>query len=69
MNELECEVIIALADNRMNLTDAAKVMHKHRNSLIYHIKKIERKTGYDARDFHDLCHLYAMAKKGMKKRA
>lgn len=61
VNELEREVVLALADNRMNLTDAAAVMHKHRNSLIYHIKKIQRKTGLDARDFHDLCKLYAVA--------
>ena len=61
MNELEREVVLALADNRMNFTDAAMEMHKHRNSLIYHIKKIKRKTGLDARDFHDLCKLYAVA--------
>ena len=59
MNKLEKEVIIALADNRINLTDAAAAMCKHRNSLIYHIKKIKRKTGLDAHDFHDLCKLYA----------
>ena len=67
VNELEREVVIALANNRMNLTDAALQMHKHRNSLIYHIKKIELKTGLDARDFHDLCVLYKMAKRGGKK--
>ena len=61
MNELEREVVIALADNRMNLTNAALAMCKHRNSLIYHIQKIKRKTGLDSRDFHDLCKLYAMA--------
>lgn len=64
MNELEREVVIALANNRMNLTDAALQMHKHRNSLIYHINKIRRKTGLYARDFHDLCKLYAMAMNG-----
>lgn len=61
VNELEREVVLALADSRMNLTNAAMAMHKHRNSLIYHIGKIKRKTGLDARDFHDLCKLYAVA--------
>lgn len=66
LNDLERETVLALADNRMNLTNASKVMHKHRNSLIYHIKKIKRKTGLDARDFHDLCELYRIAKRERK---
>ena len=61
MNELDKKVIIALADNRMNITDAANHLNKHRNSVIYHIEKIKQKTGLDARDFHGLCKLYAVA--------
>ena len=60
MSELDKKVIIALADNRMNITDAAIHLHKHRNSVIYHIEKVKQNTGLDARDFHDLCKLYGM---------
>lgn len=61
MNKIEREVIIALADNRLNLTDAAAALYKNRNTLIFHVKKIQEKTGLYARDFHDMCKLYEMA--------
>lgn len=58
--ELDKKVIIAMAHNRMNLTDAGNALFLHRNTVIYHIEKIKKMTGLDARDFHDLCKLYAM---------
>lgn len=60
MTELDKDVIVALADNRMNVTDAARYLCLHRNSVLYHVRKIYQKTGLDALDFHDLCDLYQM---------
>ena len=60
MSELDKKVIIALADNRMNTTDAANSLQMHRNTVLYHIEKVKRKTGLDPRDFHDMCKLFAM---------
>lgn len=60
MTNLDKQVIIAMADNRMNITDAANALSYHRNSVIYHIKKVKEETGLDARDFHDLCKLFVM---------
>lgn len=60
MTELDKDVILALADNRMNVSNAAYALGLHRNSVIYHIGRIYQKTGLDAQDFHDLCKLYEM---------
>lgn len=64
MNELEKRVIIALADNRLNITDAAMCLNRYRTTVIYHVEKIKRKTGLDPLDFHDMCQLYRMAIEG-----
>ena len=61
MNKHEKKVILALADNRLNTTDAAKALNLHRNTVLYHIGKIRWSTGLDPLDFHDMCNLYAMA--------
>ena len=68
MTELDKKVIIALADNRLNTTDAGIALNKHRNSVIYHVQKIKRNTGLDPMDFHDMCKLYVMAMGSMHDR-
>jgi carbohydrate diacid regulator len=37
----------------MNLTDAAKQLHVHRNTLIYRLEKIKNESGLDPRRFND----------------
>ena len=39
----------------LNLSEAAKQLYVHRNTLIYRIDKIEKYTGYDIRKFNDAC--------------
>lgn len=41
----------------MNLTDAAKKLHLHRNTLIYRLDKIKRELGLDPRKFSDAVHI------------
>lgn len=40
-------------ENDMNLTEAAKKLHLHRNTLIYRLDKIKREIGLDPRKFSD----------------
>lgn len=63
MTKLEAEIITALADNRLRLTDAAKVLFMHRTTVLYHVKKIRAATGENPLDFHGMCELFPKAKK------
>lgn len=40
-------------DSNMNLTDASKAIHLHRNTLIYRLLKIKKLIGLDPRNFND----------------
>ena len=37
----------------LNLSDAAKELYIHRNTLIYRLDKIEKYTAYDIRNFNN----------------
>ncbi|MDD3480744.1 MAG: helix-turn-helix domain-containing protein [Patescibacteria group bacterium] len=50
--DLKRTVSIFLSSN-MNLTDAAKKLHVHRNTLIYRLDKIKKEIGLDPRNFSD----------------
>lgn len=57
MDSFESKIILTLADQNMNITAAARVLFMHRNSVLYHIRKIKKATGLDATVFYDLCKL------------
>lgn len=48
------DIIRALADHRMLVTEAAYAVHLSRNTVYYRLYRMERLTGWSARDFHDL---------------
>ena len=60
LTETNIAVIIALANNGMNVSRAAKSLYFCHSNILYHIKKIKEKTGLDPRDFYDLCELVKM---------
>lgn len=47
------KTVEAFLDNDMSLTEAAKKLHLHRNTLIYRLDKIKKETGLDPRRFSD----------------
>ena len=51
------ELINAMADNNLNISQAAKAMKYSRNSVIYHRQKIIDETGLDVANFWDLTEL------------
>ena len=59
----EKEVILALADNDMNVSAASVKLFQHRNTTVYNIEKIKRKTGLNPMIFYDLVKLVEAAKK------
>ena len=60
MDELDIKVILGLADNRMRISETARVLYVHRNTVIYHIDRIKRLTGLDPLNFYDLYALVQM---------
>jgi carbohydrate diacid regulator len=56
-NEL-METLEAFFESSMNITDTAKKLGVHRNSVIYRLSKIKEVTGLDPSYFRDLVQLY-----------
>lgn len=57
LNEFDLKIIVALADCRMNVSEAARQLYAHRNTVAYHIRRIKKITGKDPLNFYDLCDL------------
>lgn len=51
------KTIKVFLENNMNLTDSAKKLHLHRNTLIYRLDKIKKDVGLDPRRFQDAVQL------------
>lgn len=45
----------------MNVTDVARAIFTHRNTVLYHLNKVKQQTGLDPRRFYDLVELVKMA--------
>lgn len=55
-NEFDYEMINTIEEFfncGLNITDAARKLYIHRNTLIYRLCKIEKETGFDIRNFKD----------------
>jgi DNA-binding PucR family transcriptional regulator len=59
---IRCKIILALADNRMRVTEAARELFMHYSTVIYHIRLIKAITGKDPMNFYDLIDLVRMAR-------
>lgn len=57
----DCFYVIAMANHNMNVTDVARAIFAHRNTVLYHLDKVKRQTGLDPRRFYDLVELVKMA--------
>ena len=66
LTAVDFEIILALADNNMNVVETARVLFMHRNNVVYHIGKVKKRTGLDPTKFYDLVKLVRIARKGMK---
>ncbi|MCB2298017.1 PucR family transcriptional regulator [Clostridium tagluense] len=53
---LDSEMIITIeqfVNSGLNISDAARKLYVHRNTLIYRLDKIKKETNFDIRDFKD----------------
>lgn len=64
LTELDAKIILAIAKNGMKVKRASDSMHYTRRTVEYHLAKIRRITGLNAKDFYDLCGLVEIVRKG-----
>ena len=64
MNNKEKEVIRNLCDCNMNVSQTARVMHCHRNTVEYYMEKIRKSTGLEPLRFYDLVKLRELVSSG-----
>lgn len=62
MKRLEAEIIVKLAENHLDISPTGRAMYLHPNTIKYHIRKIQKQTGKNPRDFYDMCELLPIAK-------
>ncbi len=56
------ETLQAFFDHNLNITDTAKAIYVHRNTLLYRLERIKEFTGLDARKFDQALQLYIALK-------
>lgn len=61
MNKKDAHIVMAMANHNMNVTDVARAIFVHRNTVLYHLDKVKQQTGLDPRQFYDLVELVKMA--------
>ena len=57
MTPLDKEIIKGMADHNLNISAVAREIYLHKNTVEYHIKKVQHETGLNARKFYDLAEL------------
>lgn len=67
MTEKQIEVLLAFADNNMNIRQTAEAIHVDRTSVQYQLARVQAKTGLDPKNFHELNELLQMVGSTPKK--
>lgn len=52
-NEEMLHTIEVFFENNLNLSETARKLYIHRNTLVYRLEKVQRLTGFDLREFDD----------------
>ena len=60
LNDTEKPIIREYANQNMNITATARKLNYHRNTIVYHIEAVSRKTMLDPMNFRDLVKLIRM---------
>ena len=64
-DEENTNIVQVLFKNNLNISEAARQLFMHRNTLVYRLDKIEKQTGLDVRKFDDAI-LYSIGKMVLK---
>lgn len=61
LTDLQKEVVLAIAECNMNVSEAARRIYRHRQTVEYHCRQMIELYGLDPRNFYDLVMLVEMA--------
>lgn len=61
MTQEQAEIIVAMAENNLNMTAAGKRLGKSAGSVKQQVAKIKEATGLDPQRFFDMCQLLVVA--------
>lgn len=62
MTKNQTTIIMAFVEHNMRITETARALYYHRNTVIYHMDKVKHDTGLDPRIFPELLELIPMAR-------
>ena len=63
LTEADTAVLRAFADHNMDTSKTARALYMHRNTVVYHLDKIQKQTHVDPRSFYGLSYLLRRAVK------
>lgn len=43
MNKEDAHIVVAMANHNMNVTDVARAIFTHRNTVLYHLNKVKQR--------------------------
>lgn len=46
MNKEDAHIVVAMANHNMNVTDVARAIFAHRNTVLYHLNKVKQLVDY-----------------------
>lgn len=62
LTDIDICVVLAYADNDMDVTKTGRQLFMHRNTIQYHLDVAGKKTGLSPMKFYDLVELVGMLK-------
>lgn len=62
MTKLAAEIVVALAEESMNVAAVARRFYRNRNTIMHHIEKVQEETGLNPLNFYDLNRLLPTVK-------
>ena len=57
LSEEELQMVNRFFEKDLNISETARELYLHRNTLVYHLEKLQKKTGLDIRHFDDAMRL------------
>ena len=62
LDDTDRETILGMATHNLNVSEFARKSFCHRNTILYRLSRVRKKTGLDPTKFHDLCKLMELLK-------
>ena len=61
MTKQQAKIILAFAENDMEIKATAEQLYMSDGTIAYHLKRIREQIGWNPKKFYDLCYLVGVA--------